>query len=89
MYAQAKQIPASLGVYAWLYPTGLESFPMDWPDANLTENDNFLSFVDCAVKQSLEPYRNGQGRNGLLVCTLTLCCSMLQLRLRLAEVNGV
>ena len=40
---------------------------MEWPDVNLTENDNFLSFVDCAVRQSLEPYRNGQGHNGLLV----------------------
>lgn len=58
---------------------------MDWPDANLTENDNFLSFVDCAVRQSLEPYRNGHGHNGLLVCTL---CSMLQLSLRPGRNNG-
>lgn len=54
---------------------------MDWPDANLTGNDNFLSFVDCAVRQSLEPYRNGYGHNGLLVCTLLLGCSTLQLSL--------
>lgn len=47
---------------------GLESFSADWPDANLTENDSFLSFVDCAVRQSLEPFRLGHGHNGLLVC---------------------
>ncbi|KAL3148229.1 hypothetical protein ABBQ38_013701 [Trebouxia sp. C0009 RCD-2024] len=44
---------------------GLDSFPADWPDANLIENGNFLSFVDCAVRQSLEPYRPGHGHNGL------------------------
>ena len=65
---------------AQLCPAGLEGFPIDWPDANLTENDNFLSFVDCAVRQSLEPYRDGHGHNGLLVCSLLVCCLIVQLQ---------
>ena len=46
---------------------GLEGFPSEWPDDNLTRNDNFLSFVDCALKQSLAPYKPGQGRSEVQV----------------------
>ena len=68
-------------VDAQLCLAGLDSFPADWPDANLTENDNFLNFVDCAVRQSLEPYRPGHGHNGLLVCIHHNFCLMLHLGL--------
>ena len=53
---------------------GLESFPAEWQDGNLSENDSFLSFVDYAVKQALEPYRSAGGHNGLLVSCCS-CCS--------------
>ena len=33
----------------------------------MTKNDSFMSFVDFAVKQALEPYRTAEGHGGVQV----------------------
>ena len=42
-------------------------WPVDWPDANLTSNQSFLSFVEFAVRQALQAYRTSTGHDDIQV----------------------